>query len=65
MICASLAFGKIIDVSQGYSRLIGDDDRAINKCLELAINAPIEAPETWSGVPPTPVLLASNFRFPQ
>ena len=31
----------------------------------LAINAPQEAPIIWSGVPPTPVLLASYFRFPQ
>ena len=29
----------------------------------LAINAPHEASRIWSVVPPTPVLLASYFRF--
>ncbi len=34
-------------------------------CRLLAKPGPTEATETWSGVPPTPGLLGSNFRFPQ
>ena len=52
MICASLAFGKVIYVSQGYSRLIGDDERVIPECLELARFVPMEAAENESVVPP-------------
>ncbi len=43
-----------------YSDLVGKDERAMPACPSLAINAPMEATETESVVPPIPGVNAES-----